>query len=247
MMDIRIARELGQELAGFVETGEIDRAHAILSPVLNQRTQFRYLDVIGKLTGLGPLESTGEFLAGIAAGGTEGGWVIIGSVLQSWFDRDLNAAFDRCRASIITADVWFGADILGERVPGPALLSQYDPALELLQGWRQDPNRWVRRAVGVAVHFWAKRTAGSEAHIDKAGRLLDLLAPMFEEREMDAVKGIGWGLKTMGRYYPELVVAWLQQQAGRNHRAIMVRKATTYLTPEQRFRARGDRNNVFLD
>lgn len=29
---------------------------------------------------------------------------------------------------------------------------------------------------------------------------------------MDAVKGMGWGLKTLGRHYPDLVADWLGQQ-----------------------------------
>jgi len=40
----------------------------------------------------------------------------------------------------------------------------------------------------------------------------------------------------MGRYYPELVADWLVQQAGRPHRALMLRKATTYLPSELRQR-----------
>jgi hypothetical protein len=63
---------------------------------------------------------------------------------------------------------------------------------------------------------------------------------MFEEWEMDAVKGVGWGLKTLGRHYPDLVADWLAQQVGRRHRALMLRKALTYLSNEQRARATGE-------
>lgn len=59
---------------------------------------------------------------------------------------------------------------------------------------------------------------------------------MFEEWEMDAVKGVGWGLKTLGRHYPDLVADWLAQQVvhrRRCHRALMLRKATTYLSDER--------------
>jgi hypothetical protein len=61
-----------------------------------------------------------------------------------------------------------------------------------------------------------------------------MLAPLFDEREIDAVKGIGWGLKTIGRMYPDLLTEWLLEQTGRGHRAIMLRKALTYLAPEQK-------------
>lgn len=54
---------------------------------------------------------------------------------------------------------------------------------------------------------------------------------MFEERRVDAIKGIGWGLKTLGRYYPAQAADWLETQrlSGKRPRALMLRKATTYL------------------
>lgn len=101
-----------------------------------------------------------------------------------------------------------------------------------LDPWREDENRWVRRSIGVAAHFWAKRCRGAPARIPAAKALLDFLAPLFEERNADAVKGIGWVLKTLGRYYPQLVVPCLEEQVLRKrrpHRALMLRKAITYL------------------
>jgi hypothetical protein len=67
-----------------------------------------------------------------------------------------------------------------------------------------------------------------------------LLEPLFEEWDMDAVKGVGWGLKTLGKQYPDLVADWLAQQVvpnRRRHRALMLRKALTYLSDEQCARA----------
>jgi hypothetical protein len=63
--------------------------------------------------------------------------------------------------------------------------------------------------------------------------LLAFLEPMFEEWEMAAAKGVGWGLKTLGRYYPDLLVAWLPRQLSRRHRAVIERKALTYLSEAQ--------------
>ena len=157
-------------------------------------------------------------------------------------DRDSVDAFARCRGFVIAADVWYATDILGERVPGPALVADFQPALDLLARWREDGNRWVRRAVGVSVHFWAKRARGAAERAPQAAALLALLEPMFGEWDMDAAKGVGWGLKTLGRHYPDRVADWLAQQVvpdQRRHRALMLRKALTYLSDEQRARATG--------
>jgi 3-methyladenine DNA glycosylase AlkD len=236
----REARALGRRIAARVQAGEIEEAYALLAPVLAQRTPFPRLGLIGEAVGAGPLEATNGFLERIAAEGTEGGWVVIGKALGQQLERDLPGAFEHCRGYIIAADVWYGADILAERVPGPALVTHFQPALEYLRDWREDPTVWVRRAVGVAAHFWAKRSRGAQQLQPQAKALLSLLAPMFEEWEMDAVKGIGWGLKTLGRHYPDLVADWLAAEIvpdQRRHRALMLRKALTYLSEDQRARA----------
>jgi hypothetical protein len=104
----------------------------------------------------------------------------------------------------------------------------------LLAPWREDGNPWVRRAVGTGVHLWAKRSRGAVELVLQAETLLAFLEPMWGEWEMDAVKGVGWGLKTLGRSYPNLVADWLPKQVGRRHRALMLRKAMTGLSEKQR-------------
>jgi 3-methyladenine DNA glycosylase AlkD len=234
------ATELGQRIAALVVTRPVAQAYALLAPVLAERTPFRLLGRIGDAIGAGPLDPVNGFLEHVAAAKTEGGWVVIGSTLGQQLDRDPEGAFARCRAFIVAADVWYGADILGERVPGPALMTHFQPSLGLLAPWREDSNRWVRRTVGVAVHFWAKRSRGAAELAPQAEALLAFLEPMFEEWDMDAVKGVGWGLKTLGKHYPEVVVDWLAQDvipSQRHYRTLMLRKALTHLSEEQRARA----------
>ena len=239
-MNARKADDLGKHVATLVQTGQLDEAYALLSPVLAERTPFRLLGRIGEAVGVGPMPVVNDFLERIAAAKTEGGWVVIGSALGQQLDSDPAGAFARCRTFIIAADVWYATDILGERVPGPALVADFQPTLALLAPWREDANRWVRRTVGVAVHFWAKRSRGAAEHTAQAEALLAFLEPMFEEWDLDAVKGVGWGLKTLGKHYPALVADWLPQQVGRRHRALMLRKALTYLSDEQRACATGE-------
>jgi hypothetical protein len=228
-MNTNEARTLGVLLVGLVKRKLIEDAYALLSPVLAERTPFRLLDVIGEQTGAASLETVNPFLEHIAAQNTMGGWVVIASALQGQLEHNLLGAIARSQEYIVLADVWYATDILGERVPGPALVADFDRALASLSPWRADENRWVRRTVGVAIHFWAKRSRGDAKLTSQARQLLSFLEPMFEERDMDAIKGVGWGLKTLGRYYPELVSEWLKKQVARPHKALMERKARTYL------------------
>ncbi len=243
-MKLREAGELGNRISDLLRTGRsATRAYALLAPVLAERTPFPILGRIGETVGAGPPETVNPFLGYIAAERTEGGWVVIGGALGRQLAHDPEAALICCRSFIIAADVWYAADILGERVPGPALVANFEPSLTLLAPWRGDPNRWVRRTVGVAVHHWAKRSQGAVEERVRAEALLAFLEPMFEEWDLDAVKGVGWGLKTLGRYYPDLTADWLARQvvrAGRPHRALTLQKALAYLSQEQRARATGE-------
>lgn len=209
-------------------------ARDLLSPILAERTPFDMLRHIGEPVGACPQKALDAFLDLIATDRTEGGWVIIQSVLEQTLDRALSGAFARCRDFIVAADVWYAADTLGEGVVGQALVRHFQPALELLAPWREDDNPWVRRAVGTGVHFWAKRSRGSAELVPQAKTLLAFLEPVWGEWDVIAVKGVGWGLKTMSRNYPDLVADWLPGRVGHGHRALMLRKAMAGLSEEKR-------------
>ena len=241
-MNTNEARGISQRIAACLRAGKTEEAYALLAPVLARRTPFPMLGLIGESIGKQPQMVQTAFLDRIAADRTEGGWVIIGKALGQQLERDPAGAVGRSRCYIIAGDVWYCADILAERVPGPALVTDFASALDLLVPWREDDNAWVRRAVGVAAHFWAKRSRGAEHLRLQARALLSILEPLFQEWEMDAVKGIGGGLKTLGRHYPDLMAEWLAEKVvpgQRRHRALMLRKALTHLSEEQRARVVG--------
>ena len=228
---------LGAQLRALLQEGQVEKAYSRLAPILAERTPFPLLELLGQAIPHEKVSISEAFLEEIAAHGTEGGWVVIASALRECLQADLARAFNWAHKYILQADVWYAADIFGERVPGPALLLYFDQALSFLALWREDSSPWIRRTVGVAVHFWAKRTRGAPEFWPQARALLNLLDPLFEEHELAAVKGIGWGLKTVGRYYPALLIGWLEEQLWQRHRhprALMLRKALTYLPPAQR-------------
>jgi hypothetical protein len=82
-----------------------------------------------------------------------GGWIIIASVLQQQAKNDLPGALSAVCKFVTLADVWYAADSFGERVPGHALVDQFESTVSILSVWREHPNRWVRRMVGVSVHY----------------------------------------------------------------------------------------------
>jgi 3-methyladenine DNA glycosylase AlkD len=238
-MKTQEARDLGDRLESFIRCGEYSLADDLILPSLNAKTSFAMLDVIGLRLGKGPMEPVNVYLDSLASRMTMGGWVVIASALRSQMAVDLSGAFQRCETFTRLSSTWYGVDIFGERVPGPALVMDYDRAVELIEPWRSDPDRWIRRMVGVAVHYWAKQAHGNDQYCEKVKLLLTLLEPMFTERNIDAVKGVGWGLKTLGRYYPSILADWLTIQNSRPHIALMMRKALKFLPENLKVRAMG--------
>ena len=233
------AREFGKRIATLVQSGEIEQAEDILRPILAGPLAFRLLDQTGAPLGKLPFETTDPFFYWLGQLQAEGAWVVIASALQRQIGEDLPGALERTRNYIIQADIWYATDIFGERVPGPALVDTFQAALRELEAWREDKNRWVRRSVGVAIHFWAKRTRSSAGSHTQAESLLEFLSPVFNENDGDAAKGFGWGLKTLGRYHPDQVGNWLEKQMkmyGRPARRLMMRKSLTYLPAETKLR-----------
>ncbi len=244
-MKAQEAHALGQSIVTLLQADQLDQAYKLLMPILAERTPFAMLRRIGSEIGQNPLECVDDFLARIAATKTEGAWPVISGLLASQLEKNLPGSIERCRTFILEADVWYAADTLGDWVVGQALVDHFQSTLEQIRPWREDTNSWVRRAVGTSIHYWAKRSRGSEDLTWEASTLLSFLDPMFEEQDMKVVKGIGWGLKTLGKYYPDLLSPWLANQIvqrQRPHRALMLRKALTYLSEEQRAQATGNPN-----
>jgi len=226
------ARQFGSQVAAQLTDAGAAAAYRMLAEILKERTPFRLLDLVGAEIHPTDQEKTDQLLDEIARQHTEGGWVVIASALRERIPAQLPLALEKSRIYLMQADIWYGCDIFGERVPGPALLTHFHETLACLSGWRSNPNCWVRRALGVAGHFWAKRTHGGDQYSQQTQELLDFLSLMLEERNMDAAKGVGWALKTIGRYYPAVTAEWLREQLLKQKRkpiAIIKRKALLYL------------------
>jgi 3-methyladenine DNA glycosylase AlkD len=230
------AKVLGECLVELLTTQRVNDAYTTLAPYLSQKISFATLDKVGVIVGAGPIPQVNDLLDKIVAGNILGGWPIVGKALTQQVGRDSAGAFRRCHQYIVAGDTWYATDILGERLHGTALVTEFKPTLTLLDPWRTDENRWVRRSIGVGVHVWAKRSKGHADLAPQTKQLLKFLELLFDEREIDTIKGIGWGLKTLGRYYPEVATEWLARVvvSHPNYRALMLRKALTYLPVKAR-------------
>jgi len=223
------ARACGRGIVAALQEGRYGDAHRLLAPVLADRTPFRLLDAIGGEIGVLCDATTHPFLQEIADEGTMGGWIVIGATLQRQLEVDAATALRRARHFVAQAAVWHAVDSIGERVVGAAVRRDLR-ALEPLRVWRDARSPWVRRALGTGLHNWAKGSRGVD--VEGAAKVLRFLEPLFAERDLDAAKGIGWALKSLGRHHPAQLEPWLERMVREQpgHRALMLRKARKYLS-----------------
>ena len=77
---------------------------------------------------------------GLADTHHEGAWVIIASALNNQTRMSLQFRMEKCAMMIRISDTWYSTDIFAERVPGPFLIDDFQPILQLLEDWRFDEN-----------------------------------------------------------------------------------------------------------
>jgi 3-methyladenine DNA glycosylase AlkD len=226
---MRAADAVASEAEALIREREPEKACNILDPLAFGRTKFPILDRVGMRLGLASLEEA-AFLNGLdrmISRGSVGYYVVVGSALAQRLGSNMATCLEKTAEYIVIGENWAKCDSIAERVWGQALVYDFTQAYKYLIRMRDHENRWIRRAGGVAVHYFAKRRPASTTELRK---LLVLLAPGLGEREYDAIKGIGWGFKTIGKYQPKLLAKFLKNHVKRAHPTkLMLRKATTYL------------------
>lgn len=222
---------LSEEVVDLILTGNEAEVIKILKPVLDSKCSFSKLDLLGKEIGkIGANQSQKFFKVfdKIIDYNAMGGFVIVGSALIYFLENNFDEVMKKSCCYIIKGNEWYVCDIIGERSLGHALVGYFNKTLPLLRKFLEDENRWIRRSTGVAIHFFSKRVLDEP---EKTKELLKLVEPHIEERQIDVVKGIGWGLKTIGKYHPDILTEFLKNQLtlGKHISKLMMKKAITYL------------------
>ncbi|HMQ59777.1 MAG TPA: DNA alkylation repair protein [Flavilitoribacter sp.] len=134
-----------------------------------------------------------------------GSYVMAGVILRERLPHDFAGAMSKARDFIISGDEWYVCDIIGERVPGYALLTMPKMALPELNRMARHSNKWIVRAVGVAAQL-AVKWGLPPGYAEKTFKLLLSLA---DSTDFHTGKGVGWGAKTIARFHPDMVRTYL--------------------------------------
>ena len=224
------ARNIAERCAGALNQDDLEGFWNVLNPVLDAKVPFPLLDTIGRLLGeSGKLDKPRYFRVFDEIVATEkmGGYVIVGQALAQFFETELEASITKAKEIIVKGQKWYVCDIVGERVFGQALVEYFESAFSVLDRMASLEEPEVRRSIGVAVHFFAKRRPKDS---EGMRRLLFLLFPLVDDRRVFVVKGVGWGIKTIGKHQPKLVEKYLQEiLETKRISKLMLRKASAYL------------------
>lgn len=229
-MNRKWARDITKRCIEAIDRGDQESLWNTLNPVLDAKVPFPLLDEMGRLLGeAGRLDPSRYFIVfnEIIATNKMGGYVIVGQALAALCEIELEASIHRAKEIIAKGQRWYVCDIVGERVLGQSLVAHFETTTTILEEMTSVENQWVRRSIGVAVHFFAKRRPED---LEKMKRLISLLSLLIEDKRVNVVKGVGWGLKTIGKHQPKLVEEYLQETVKTKRISrLMLRKATTYL------------------
>jgi 3-methyladenine DNA glycosylase AlkD len=229
-LNIKWARNTGEKLVEAVEEGNKKLFWEVLNPVLDSKVPFTYLDEMGKILGSkgkNDYQKCFGVIDEIVASDKMGGYVIVGQALAQLLETQLEASIDKAKEAVIKGKTWYVCDIIGERVFGQALVDYFESAFSVLQKMTSAQEQEVRRSIGVGVHFFAKRR---QKDVEGMKRLLSLLSVLVEDKRVFVVKGVGWGLKTIGRYQPKLIEEYVQDVLKtKKVSKLMLWKATKYL------------------
>jgi hypothetical protein len=170
--------------------------------LLLKKVKFPLLEIAAKqLSIILPVESQIEFLKEMISLKTIGGNVIAGIILQSRLPKHFNESFEYAVDYICFGDEWYVCDIIGERVFGYALLTQPEKTIPVLNKFKKHNNEWIIRSIGVATHYAVKKGL-KKKYVEQ---MFNILLSMSHTTKFHIKKGVGWAVKTIAKFHPEIV------------------------------------------
>ena len=184
--------------------------------ILKIKIKFPLLEFVGETLYKNiPSGNQIELLDAMIATHEMGAFPIAGKLLQLRADQHLTESFRKAEKYIIEGDEWYVCDIIGERVFGHALLHWPEKTIPVLKKMAKHENQWMVRCIGVATHYAVKKGLDK----NNANKVFHLLLSLSNETEFHTRKGIGWGAKTIAKFYPDIINAHTEEIQNKNVRA----------------------------
>lgn len=210
----------------YAANGSAALAAWLVENLLCHRVKFPLLELTAvHLNEFMPRHEQSVFVTKLFGRPEHGSSVVIGKLLQLWLPDALPSAFMVAGQAITSGSTWFHCDHIGERVYGHGLLHHYEAALPLLTKTLHSGDEWNQRAVGVAAHYATKKGLNAE----RVTAVLTLLLTKADSKAYEVQRGVGWGLKTIAKFHPELMKAALAKRPSGSIATPITRKIQTGL------------------
>ncbi|MCK4547275.1 MAG: DNA alkylation repair protein [Candidatus Eisenbacteria sp.] len=225
------AAELALECGVHLAADNLDAFWGCLQPVLKAKISDESLALFGEILGEQASKDPERYFRAfdeMVEKKSQGCYVIVAKALSRMLETHLEQCCDHARDYIAQGESFEVSDYVGQGVLGQALVKYFDQTVGVLDKLSHDESRWVRRSVGAAVQFFSEEVRDA----DRNQRLLELTLPLMATDDDVVLKGVGWGLKTIGRYHPKLLEKFLKTHIGRREISLaVVKKAVAYLNP----------------
>lgn len=126
---------------------------------------------------------------------------MLGIILQKKLTQDMDTSFQKAAEYIESGAEWYVTDIIGERVFGVALLTQFNVSLKKLNVLSKHPCNWVVRAIGPGAHYAIKKGLPEK----ETAQVFKLLLSLGNAADFHIKSGIGWAAKTTAKFHPKLI------------------------------------------
>ncbi|EQA52024.1 DNA alkylation repair protein [Leptospira kmetyi] len=177
-------------------------ADEIVSELLSKKIKFPLLEFAAKELYSGvPERNQIPITDRIIERRTIGGNVIAGMILQLRSDKHFEQSVKKAIDYMVFGDEWYVCDIIGERVMGYSLLQDPEKTLPVLKKFLDHKNAWISRSVGVAAHYAVKKGLRKK-YVEE---IFLLLLAKADTNDFHTKKGIGWAVKTVSKFHPDIV------------------------------------------
>jgi 3-methyladenine DNA glycosylase AlkD len=194
--------ELSEALQAWYKSGDTTHFYQILDQSLSSKIKFPKLEDLAVLMHDFLNEKEVEMLIQkVIELDHIGSYPFCGKLIQLRIEKNIKHAFKMAAWCIHKGNVWYACDTISERVYGFALLKDFKNAYPLVTQLSQSENFWDRRGVGVATHLAVKWGLPKE----ESAQLLDLALKHKSATNHEEKTGIGWGMKTITKFFPEMV------------------------------------------
>ncbi len=210
------SRDIAERLLTYFDQNEMDAFWSLLDEnILHRKVMEKYLRAVADTFAKHLAEDPDTWLLlcdKMAERETDSAYNLTSLIMGGMLPQRMKECFDRSRIYLSDTERWFSSDVYASHVVCEGLKFDFTRAVEYLHDFVNHSSIWVKRCVGIAVHHYARQVRDMPERISV---LLDLIKNVMGEKDVRVAKGVGWGLRSIGEFYPETLIRFARKNFAR--------------------------------